>query len=106
MNIRTVFPGQSGVDQIRISANADIDNAVLSEKSLEFSVQSKKGRNTAILIAPVDEVPSEVVLKSAGALDELDNLFEQQGWRYLADQKALLINLKHDMGTVSLRLSF
>ncbi len=106
LNIRTVFPGQAGVDKIRISANADITNNALSEKYLEFSVQSKKGRNTAILIAPVDEPPSEVAIESSGALDKLDTLFEQQGWRYLVDQKALLINLKHNTGNISLRLSF
>ncbi len=96
LNIRTVFPGIVGKEAIRISANADVDRTELSDRSLRFSLVSKKGRKTEILIAPLDKSPKGVGLSQEKPLAMETSLFEKPfGWRYISEQKILIIHVTH-----------
>ncbi|MGC9328308.1 MAG: hypothetical protein ACP5I1_11785, partial [Candidatus Hinthialibacter sp.] len=105
LNIQTVFPGRRGHDALRISANAAIPEAKQEDGALRFSIESKKQRVTEILIAPMERIPQGVWIEPDAALPREKSLFEKSAaWRYLSQQKALLIHVQHEEERMPLRV--
>ncbi|MEW6233757.1 MAG: hypothetical protein AB1656_00080 [Candidatus Omnitrophota bacterium] len=96
-DIRTVFLEEPTPEALRISANADIENAGRKGGGIEFAVHSKIGRKTEILIAPMPKAPQAVLRKNGSALPEVNPLFgNEEGWRYMGEYQTLLIHISHD----------
>ncbi len=94
-NIRTAFVEERTPEATRISANADINDVKAKDGEIVFKVESKEGRLTEILIAPMEKAPKRV-LNNQPSLPQRDSLFEQDyGWKYDSEHKALLIHVKH-----------
>jgi len=102
-DIRTTFLEEPKPEAMRISANADIENAVTKGGGIEFAVRSKTGRKTEILIAPMPKAPQAVLRKDGSVLPQADPLFgKEEGWRYIREYQTLLIHVSHNAERVEL----
>jgi len=102
LNIRTVFLDKPGRHAMRVSANSDIDETKIDGRRIQFSLTSKPGRETSIVVAPLEQKPKWITINPKRVLKEANPLFgESSGWRYLPKQRAVLIRAKHKTEQVS-----
>ncbi len=99
LNIRTQFIHEPKTDGLRVSANADIQTEETLD-GIQFRVTSKKGRNTDILVAPLNGKPKSVFRFEKEAYQPLpegkESLFTvSNGWKYLPDHRTMLIHIRH-----------
>lgn len=105
LNIDTEFPEQIDPSALRVSANADVKETSMRQNQLLFSIESKQGRMTEILIAPVESEPRQIVMNQVFKLDRVEKLFgTTNSWRYLPEYRTILIHIIHNRPVETIRV--